>query len=152
MKKNILSVIILAVLLLVGFYGYWNSRSAGIRTVTIGGIKVRVTTVSNPSDLARGLSGVARLDPDQGMLFLFPTKGFYQFWMKDMLIPLDIIWLRDNSVADITRDVPPPADLSKQENLPLYSSREAIDSVLEVPAGFADQHGLRIGDSVIFGK
>ncbi len=150
--KNIVKISLVSLLLIIGAYGYWQSRTSPIRVVRVGDQMVRVTAVSSPEDLARGLAGVRSLEWDEGMLFLFPARGQYQFWMKDMTIPIDIIWLRDNLVADITRQVPAPTDLQHQDNLPLYSSREPIDSVLEVRSGFADRYSIRIGDKVEFKK
>ncbi len=150
MKKRVLKIGLVVMLLVIGAYGYWQSRTSAIRIVSISNQAVRVTAVSSPEDLTRGLAGVHNLEWDQGMLFLFPARGQYQFWMKDMAIPIDIIWLRDNLVADITRQVPAPVDLQHQDNLPLYSSREPIDSVLEVRSGFADRYSVKIGDSVSF--
>ncbi len=150
MKKRVLKIGIVLLLLVIGAYGYWQSRTSSIHAVHIGNQVVRVTSVSGPEDLARGLSGVPSLEWDEGMLFIFPARGQYQFWMKDMIMPIDIIWLRDNLVADITRQVPAPTDLQHQDNLPLYSSREPIDTVLEVRSGFADRYSVKIGDSVSF--
>ena len=44
-------------------------------------------------DRMRGLQSRPSLDPDKGMLFVFPESGRHAFWMKNTLIPLDIIWL-----------------------------------------------------------
>lgn len=151
MKKNILKITLLVALLALGVYGYLETRYNPIKTVTIADQRVTVTTVSSPEDLSRGLAGVQQLSWDQGMLFLFPRQGTYTFWMKDMVMPIDIIWMRGNLVADITRNVPPPSDLAQQDNLPLYTSREAIDSVLEVRSGFADRYNIKIGQTVQFG-
>src|SRR5882672_5260542 len=40
-----------------------------------------------------GLSGHSPLAADEGMLFIFPAPGEYGFWMKDMLFPLDLVWI-----------------------------------------------------------
>ncbi|MFH0874274.1 MAG: DUF192 domain-containing protein [Candidatus Komeilibacteria bacterium] len=148
-KKNIYKIFIVIVLLALGVYGYWQTRVNTIKSVVIAGQQIAVQAVSSPDDLAKGLAGAADLPWDKGMLFLFPRQGNYKFWMKDMLIPLDIIWLRGNMVVAISREVLPPADLNHQTDLPLYSSREPIDSVLELRSGFADRYGVQVGDSVV---
>ena len=67
--------------------------------------------------------------------------------MKDMLIPIDIIWIADGAVVGIERNVPPPVD-SNQSDLPLYAPPQPIDAVLELPAGAAKQFNISIGSRV----
>src|SRR3989344_2846222 len=56
----------------------------------------------------RGLSGTPALAPTEGMLFEFPTNALHSIWMKDMLIPIDIVWLSDEFlVVDIRENVSP---------------------------------------------
>ncbi len=112
-------------------------------TVTIGeDVTVRVSVAANSRSRERGLSGRESLAADEGMLFLFERKDTFGFWMKDMRFPIDIVWIDGTSVADITTDVPVPVP---GERLPLFSPRVPVDKVLEVPAGFAKAHGLRVG-------
>lgn len=91
----------------------------------------------------QGLSGCQSLASGQGMYFIFPAKTGIAFWMKDMLIPLDIIWLADNTVVGITADVPPPA--YPQDSLPLYPAPVPVDGVLEIGAGEAQKLNIRQG-------
>lgn len=115
-------------------------------TVTIGeDIRVRVDVVATPATRAQGLSGREGLAEDEGMLFLFDLPGKYQFWMKDMLFPIDIIWIREGRIVDLSVDVPPPGP---DGSLPLVSPFEPADTVLEVQAGFSAAHGLRVGQPV----
>ncbi len=117
-------------------------------TVILAGQTVKVTLASTPEQLAKGLAGVKNLDWDQGMLFIFPRRDYYNFWMKDMLIPLDIIWIDGNKVVEISKNVLPPVDLAQQANLPIYQGSQPVDYVLEVKAGFSDKFGLEVGQTV----
>lgn len=119
------------------------SPSSGVtRTITIGGVPVHVEVVDTDASRAQGLSGHAPLESDQGMLFVFETDGAYPFWMKDMLFPIDILWVdAQGKVVHIEKNVAPDT----------YPASFTPDSparyVLEVPAGFTDQHDIQIGDT-----
>ncbi len=106
------------------------------------GLRVAVTVAATPATREKGLSGREGLGPDEGMLFIFEKLDTYAFWMKDMRFPIDILWIRDGAIADITTDVPQPVP---GQELPLYFPKIPVDRVLEVRAGYARAHGLRIG-------
>jgi uncharacterized protein len=97
---------------------------------------------------ARGLSGRDRLDWDSGMLFEYPSPGFYAFWMKDMRFDLDLVWIRGGRIVDIHHRVPAPPGPVPEGDLPVYRPREMADTILEVPAGYAAAHGWSPGDRV----
>ena len=87
------------------------------------------------------------LASNEGMVFLFEDVGFHPFWMKDTLIPLDMIWLdAGRRVVDIAESVPP----CQAEPCPTYAPSGHALYVLEAVAGFASQHGLKRGDTVTF--
>src|SRR3989344_1681259 len=93
---------------------------------------------------ARGLSGRRSLEENQGMLFVFNTADYYNFWMKDMYFPIDIIWLNDDwRVIDLTENISP-------KNFPVtYQPRAPARYVLEVNAGFIVAHRMTIGTRVV---
>ncbi|OGL95229.1 hypothetical protein A2348_02830 [Candidatus Uhrbacteria bacterium RIFOXYB12_FULL_58_10] len=106
------------------------------------GTSIDVEVADSAEERRVGLSGHAWLDADRGMLFLFDEPGRYGFWMKDMDFPIDIIWLRGETIVNVTPDVPVPDG----DDLPQYLPNTAVDGVLEVNAGFAQAHGLVAGD------
>lgn len=95
----------------------------------------------------RGLAGVAQLTDDEGMLWIYDPPARVSFWMKGMLIPLDFVWISDGHIIELTENVPPPVS-AVSTDLPIYEPGVPVDGVLEVAAGFADRHGLKVGDSV----
>lgn len=109
------------------------------------GIKVAVTVADNPTTREKGLSGKEGLAADEGMLFIFDRADRYAFWMKEMRFAIDILWIKDDVIADMTTDVAPSAP---GDELPMYFPRVPVDRVLEVPAGFARRHGLSTGMAV----
>lgn len=86
------------------------------------------------------------LADNQGMLFVFEQEEQHSFWMKNMQIPLDIIWIdKDKRIVDIQTDVPPCKD-SCSGIMP----QEKAQYVLEVNAGFVEKNKVRVGDRVDF--
>ena len=106
-----------------------------------------VSVVVSPSALERGLSGQSEV-PMQGMLFVLPERAVPNFWMKDMLFDLDLIWIDSTTIVDITKNAPAPDKQTPLDELPRYSPTKPVTLVLEIPAGQSDQLGLKIGDSI----
>lgn len=123
-------------------------NQAPIKEVVVNNQTIQVDIASTPSQLQQGLAGREVLNDGEGMLFIFPSTDYYVFWMKGMLIPLDIIWLEDDLIVDISKNVPAPAEGMSDEELPKYASEEEINYVLEVPSGYTDRYGIQIGDRV----
>ncbi len=120
-----------------------------LRDVRVGLASLSVEIANTPETRKQGLSGHAPLTDDQGMLFIFPAPSVQTFWMVDMTFPLDIIWIgTDRKVVGITANVPAPFPGAPVEKLPLYSSPFPVQYVLEVNAGWAKSHNVKIGDVV----
>lgn len=117
--------------------------------VLVGKNKIIAEVASTAEQKSRGLSGREKLDQGHGMWFPFPTGQASAFWMKDMKIPIDIIWVKQGSVVFVNENVPPPV-LGQDTNsgLPLYMSPEPADGVLEVNAGWAKEHSVVMGTNV----
>jgi len=116
------------------------------RQVCINNACVNAKIADNDSDRQRGLMFRESLPEDQGMLFVFQSEDKYGFWMKNMLIPLDIIWIsKGKRVVDISQDAK-PCDGPCNDLIP----KEKIKYVLEVNSGFANKHKIKIGDKINF--
>jgi uncharacterized membrane protein (UPF0127 family) len=86
------------------------------------------------------------ISPDRGMLFIFPDVDVHSFWMKNTLIPLDILWIDESrTVVHVERNVPP----CKADPCPSYPPKSAAKFVLELGAGQAAAHGLNVGDRLV---
>lgn len=120
-----------------------QSSKLKIRDLTI-----NVEVASTKSTRAKGLSDRDSLDQNNGMLFVFDLPGTYKFWMKGMRFPLDIIYIKDNKVIGYINDVPIPTPGTADQDLPTYQPGAAVDSVLEVSAGFVAKNHIQSGDSV----
>lgn len=111
----------------------------------VGGLVLNVEVVSDQLLLSKGLSGRAEIGSD-GMLFILPSEQRTAFWMKDMMFDIDIIWIKDGKVAEITENIPIPDD--QNSKLVLYSPSQPVDQVLEVNAGDSLRFGIEVGDEV----
>ena len=160
-KKTLLLIIGFIVTIFIGFI-VWKGIGLSYRqkdlppggsvynsvNIKIAGTEIPVFLVLSEEEKRLGLPGRKSLPDKQGMLFVFDTKSYQTFWMKDMLIPIDIIWISDDIIVDISKNVPNPVPGTVQAQLPLYSSSKPANYVLEVNAGFSDKYSIKIGDKV----
>ncbi len=115
------------------------------RAVFPDGAAVSVDIADTEAVRQRGLMFRDHLAPNEGMIFVFPEPGYYPFWMKNTLIPLDMLWLDGQArIVSIARSVPP----CKADPCPSYPPTGTATYVIEVVSGFARQHDLKVGDAV----
>jgi uncharacterized protein len=103
-----------------------------------------VDVAATPAQQQRGLMFVKSLAPDRGMIFPYDPPQPVAFWMKNTVIPLDMIFIRaDGTIARIATAKP-------LDETPVPSG-EAIALVLEIRGGRAAELGVREGDKVEWG-
>jgi hypothetical protein len=104
-----------------------------------------IEVARTPEQQQLGLMFRNKLEPDAGMLFLYPQPQRIAMWMKNTLIPLDMVFIgADGRIVNIAeRSVP-------LSTAPIYSSDLAV-GVLEVNGGTAARLGIRPGDTVLYG-
>jgi uncharacterized protein len=125
-----------------------NTRQYSDGTVVVKDQTINVDLARTSAERAVGLSGRAQIRDDQGMLFIFDSAGNYAFWMKGMQIAIDIIWINDNQIVDISRNVPIERQGTPEASYATYSPKAPVDKVLEVRAGWSDAYGIKEGDTV----
>ncbi|MCC4771829.1 hypothetical protein FXV91_17150 [Methanosarcina sp. DH2] len=92
-----------------------------------------------------GLMDREYLDPDRGMLFVFEKEGNHYFWMKNTLIPLDIIWINSSQdIVYIERNAQP----CTPDFCPSIDPGKNASYVLEINGGLSDKYGINVGDKV----
>ena len=120
-------------------------------TVTIGTAVYKVKIADDNLTRGKGLSGQINLPDDHGMLFIFDNPAIQTFWMKDMLFPIDIVWISDTClVAGITPNIPIPLESTAINELPRYQSGSPVKYVLEIAQGQAKVWDIKIGDPVLW--
>lgn len=106
----------------------------------------------------KGLSKRKSLKKDAGLLFIFDKKGRHAFWMKDMLFPIDIIFIEkkisdsisEGTIVYIAENVKAPSKDATPSTLEIYSPNKDADLVFEVNAGISKDKGFKVGDQVRF--
>ena len=110
-----------------------------------------VELADTPDKRIRGLSGRVSLESGTGMLFIFEKPERFRFWMREMEITLDIVWIGSNcEVVDVSENVPFPDPETPLDELPRFSPESRAKFVLEINGGEAAESGLGVGDSVEF--
>ncbi len=136
----------------------------GVQNITVGAMADEVIETINPKDyqgclqlaqqtfanevadtpekMQKGLMFRQSLSKNASMLFIFPQPQQANFWMKNTLIPLDMLFFDENrELREIKRDIPP----CTTEDCPIYQSiSDNIRFVLEVSAGTAKRLNLHL--------
>jgi uncharacterized membrane protein (UPF0127 family) len=139
----ILIVVVIVALALIVSYNQISNQRSNESQVCFRDNCFYVELALTPEEQSRGLMFRDHLDPDRGMLFVFPKEDVYSFWMKNTLVPLDIIWIdKDKKIVFINTHTPP----CTQEPCPSIDPQKEALYVLEINAGISDQIGLSVGD------
>lgn len=118
----------------------------GFKKVCIKNTCVQAEIVDSFAARQRGLMFREKLADDQGMLFIFEDEGIQVFWMKNMVFPLDMIWIdTQKRIVDIRENVQP----CRQTCDNITPAAEA-KYVLEVKAGFVKAREIKVGDRIEF--
>jgi uncharacterized protein len=112
------------------------------------GTKLELEVARTPQQQAMGLMYRPPLPDNRGMLFKFSSPQPVNFWMKNVPVPLDMLFLHKGIVKYIAASVPPCVD----EPCPTYGPNTLIDQVIELRAGRAAELGLKVGNSIKFSE
>lgn len=137
--------LLLLVALAIGYRIYgslWDKAD-----IKIAGKELHILVADTYAHRLQGWSGKKDMGKYSGMLFVFPNRDRHAMVMRDMYFPLDIVWLDGDKVVDIAPSLPPEAGVP-EEQLTVYQPRVTSTFVLEVSAGFMQQTGLKIGDTM----
>ena len=136
-------IVIGAVILLSSSGGLLGKKT----TVTLAKQKVTLDVADTEKARETGLSGRNSLSDNQGMLFLFDEPSIPSFWMKGMKFPIDIVFLNNNKIVTIFKNVPAPKTVTETPNV-YYQPSSPSDKVIELKAGMADKYNLHQGDTI----
>ena len=129
-----------------------------VPTVRIGDTTLTVEILDDALERRKGLSGRQSLEENHGLLFVFDKSSLHGIWMKEMLFPIDILWIertvsKNNFsgkkiesfyISDVKKDAQP-------DSYPeIFRPQTPSSHVLEVNSGFLDEYNIKIGDEVKF--
>jgi uncharacterized membrane protein (UPF0127 family) len=116
--------------------------------VTLNDQSYVVELANTDNTRALGLMYREQMAADEGMLFIFPDTQRRAFWMKNTLIPLDILYFDQNrKLVSISANTPPCKNTTTR--CPNYPSAKPAKYVLEINAGLSQKHGFKVGDELI---
>ncbi|HLL61309.1 MAG TPA: DUF192 domain-containing protein [Candidatus Nitrosocosmicus sp.] len=149
MKNKLLIPLILIILALILVY-FLGNHSENIfpsyqqKKVKINNHIFTVYIADNDEKREQGLSYIKKLPENQGMLFIYNRPDYYQFWMKDMIISLDFIYLNNKTVVDLQENISPKTYPKS------FTSKKPANNIIEVSAGDIKKYSIKIGDQIQF--
>jgi uncharacterized membrane protein (UPF0127 family) len=133
-----------------GVTGSGTESGIAARVVTLpNGQKITAELMLEERDMMRGMMFRDSLAADRGMLFVHPKAGNYSYWMYQVRIPLDIIWMDSSRrIVEISANTPPcktaPAEC------PHYGGHAVVQYALELAGGMVERYGLKEGQTLEF--
>jgi uncharacterized membrane protein (UPF0127 family) len=114
-------------------------------TIKAGNNLIDAEVPENSQKKAVGLGGRSCIGAEEGMLFVFSQADMYDFWMKDMKFPIDIIWVDENKIVTKV-----DADIAPSTYPKTFRSEKPSKYVLELRANRAQQLNIAEGNSLQF--
>lgn len=143
--KQRLTIIALGLMTVALIYARFSAFRPKLAQLRVGSTTIQMEIADTIGKQRQGLSGRHLLAQDRGMYFPMGIARGHTFWMKDMYFPLDIIWIREGRIVDISENVPYPVGGAQPVSV---RPKEPADAVLEVNADFTEKHGIKVGDKV----
>ncbi len=122
----------------------------GMRTVKLpNGRVIRAEVEVDSTDMQKGMMFRDSLPRGRGMLFIHDKPGLYPYWMYQVRIPLDMLWMdASHRIVEVSADTPPCK--TKASECPKYGGHQQAQYVLELGGGEARRLGVREGDTLDF--
>ena len=124
-----------------------QGSTSSYKQVALKGTTLLVEVADTNQKRALGLMYRENLAKNSGMLFIFKDEGIHSFWMKNTLLPLDILWIsKQGKIVHIEENVPTCDSLI----CPSYTPDEDSLYALELNAGWVGANDVTVGDKVQF--
>lgn len=123
-----------------------TSLGPGEREIKLpNGTAIVVETMIRAEDMARGMMYRDSLAPNRGLLFMHGSEGNVPYWMHNVKVPLDIVWMdKTRTVVEISANTP-PCDGKPADQCPPYGGRKKAMFVLELAGGMAAKYNVTEG-------
>ena len=144
--------LVIYLVVFIFFFSFSGLRSDSLREANIKSAFLCVDNkdcllleiVDTPKGREYGLMGREYLDKNKGMLFLYEEPAFVKMWMLNTYIKLDMIFIRNNKIISIMKNIEPCINMPCQS----YGPETLVDSVIEVNSGIANEKNLSIGQEI----
>ncbi len=148
LKQSLMQRAILTLAALVIFVGGCTARVVEQHALTIetknsGPVVFHIELAVTDTQQEKGLMERSSMPDDAGMLFVFDDVAKRAFWMKDTLIPLDLLFIAEDGTVTHIHHMAKPLDLTR------ITSEGPVKSVLEINGGLSDVLGISEGDKII---
>ena len=144
-----------ALFALIALTGCSGPETTGVEALTLrpvtlpDGRQIQAELKITPDEMAHGMMFRDALPEGRGMLFVHNTPAPYRYWMSNVKVPLDIVFMDSNRrIVEISADTPPCT--TKPADCPVYGGHSYEQFVLELRAGEAKRLGLRTGQTLSF--
>lgn len=123
----------------------YNAREITLPDGTV----VKAEVMMNTADMARGMMFRETLPEGRAMLFIHTNPNRYPYWMYQVRVPLDIIWMdKSRRIVEIVESAPPCT--TKASECVNHGGTKEATYVLELPGGYGRKHGVREGEVLRF--
>ncbi len=138
------------ILVLAGCGSEQTSKNEALARIHLpDGFEVRAELLNTPVQQQIGMMYRTKLGHDEGMLFVYQQPQAMPFWMHNVNLPLDIVFIGSNhKVVELVENAAPC--LGESGKCPTYGGRVAARFVLEINGGDAAKHGVVLGSAVSF--
>ena len=113
------------------------------------GKTIRANVVDTPASREKGMMCLTKLKSDYGMLFVFPQEMDLNFWMKNTLVSLDMVWIGADKKVTVVHDHMKQSTVDTPDDMVATARGHGL-YVLELPAGAAARRKLKAGDQLKF--
>jgi hypothetical protein len=144
MPKYLIPFLVLALIFVFFLFGVSQKEKT---IVYFQNYSFEVELAQNSWQRAKGLMFKEEMDENQGMLFVFPKPGLYNFWMKNVRFPSDLIWIdQEKKIVDLKLQQQPCSASSCSAIEP----KSKAQYVLELKGGMASKAGMTVGSQLKF--
>ena len=144
MSKYLIFFFLLTLIFAVFFFGISKKEKIVLHFQNY---SFRVEVAQNSWQRARGLMFKKQMKENEGMLFVFSKPGLYNFWMKNVKFPLDLIWIdSEKKIVDLKLEQEPCLG----DICPAIKPRAKAQYVLELKGGMATKAGMSLGSLLQF--